>query len=357
MSDRDWRVRLVRRLWRRRSWKARAARAALLPFSTVYGVLVTLRALPYRLGIGSARRLPLPAIAVGNLSVGGTGKTPLTAWIAAECRGAGRRPGILLRGYGRDEVLLHRHLVPEAIVVANPDRAAGAALAKMQGANVLVLDDAYQVLDTARDLNIALLAAEQARVSPWLLPAGPWREGWGALRRADLLIVTRKRADAETAQALCHRLQARWPHKTVAIVRLGLAGLVGMQSGTPASLASLRGQRVVVAAAIADPESFAVQVRAAGATIQLVAFQDHHEYTATDVVRLVQVAAEADYLVVTEKDAVKLRELWPEGPGPEPLVAILELTWERNREAVTAAIARVLGIPLRPSSSHATHET
>lgn len=357
MSDRDWRVRLVRRLWRRRSWKARAARTALLPLSALYGLGVTLRAMPYRLGIARERPLPLPAIAVGNLSVGGTGKTPLTAWIAAECRVAGRRPGILLRGYGRDEVMLHRHLVPEAVVVANPDRAAGAALARMQGANVLVLDDAFQVLDTARDLNITLLAAEQARVSPWLLPAGPWREGWGALRRADLLIVTRKRADAATANALAERLQARWPHKSVAVVRLGLTGLVGMRSGSAMAVDALRGRRVVVAAAIADPESVAVQVRAAGATVQLVAFQDHHEYTAMDVVRLVQAAAEADYLVVTEKDAVKLRALWPEGPGAEPLVATLELTWERNRGVVAAAIARVLAIPVRPTSSTTSHET
>ena len=356
MSDRDWRVRLVRRLWRRRSWKARAARTALLPFSALYGTVVALRALPYRLGIAGQRRLTLPAIAVGNLSVGGTGKTPLTAWIAAECRSAGRRPGILLRGYGRDEVLLHRHLVPEAVVVANPDRAAGAALARMQGANVLVLDDAFQVLDTARDLNIALLAAEQARVSPWVLPAGPWREGWGALRRADLLIVTRKRAEAETARTLADRLQARWPLKSVAVVRLGLAGLVGMRSGTPALVETLRGRRVVVAAAIADPESFAVQVRATGATVQLVAFQDHHEYGTRDVDRLVQGARAADYLVVTEKDAVKLRALWPDDQ-PEPLVATLELTWERNREAVAAAIARVLAIPVRPTSSTTTHET
>lgn len=356
MSDRNWRVRLVRRLWRRRSWKARAARAALLPFSALYGTVVTLRALPYRLGIAGQRRLALPAIAVGNLSVGGTGKTPLTAWIAAECRGAGRRPGILLRGYGRDEVLLHRHLVPEAVVVANPDRAAGAALARMQGANVLVLDDAFQVLDTARDLNIALLAAEQARVSPWVLPAGPWREGWGALRRADLLIVTRKRAEAETARALADRLQARWPMKSVAVVRLGLAGFVGLRSATPSPVDTLQGRRVVVAAAIADPESFAVQVRATGATVQLVAFQDHHEYGVRDVDRLVQSARAADYLVVTEKDAVKLRALWPDDQ-PEPLVATLELTWERNREAVAAAIARVLAIPVRPTSSTTTHET
>lgn len=356
MSDREWRARLVRRLWRRRSWKARAARAMLLPFSALYGAAVTLRAVPYRLRIAQPRRLPLPAIAVGNLSVGGTGKTPLVAWIAAECRRTGRRPGILLRGYGRDEVLLHGQLTPDAVVVANPDRVAGAEVARAHGADVLVLDDAFQVLDTARDLNIALLAAEQAGESPWMLPAGPWREGCGALGRADLLIVTRKRADGETAGALADRLRARWPDTPVAAVRLGLAGLVGLRSGTSAPLDVLRGRRVVAAAAIADPESFAVQVRAAGATVQLTAFQDHHEFSAADVARLVQGAAAADYLVVTEKDAVKLRALWPDG-RPEPLVVRLELTWERNREAVDAAIARVLAIPVHPASSLATHET
>ena len=354
MSDPDRQARFVRRLWHRRSWKARAARAALLPLSALYGAVVTLRALPYRLGIVRPRPLPLPAIAVGNLSVGGTGKTPLVAWIAGECRRAGRRPGILLRGYGRDEVLLHGRLTPDAVVIANADRVAGAAQALAQGADVLVLDDAFQVLDTARDLNIALLAAEQASGSPWMLPAGPWREGWGALGRADLCIVTRKRAEAEGG--LEARLRARWPEKPVAVGRLGLAELVGLRSGTTAPLDLLRGRRVVVAAAIADPESFAVQVRAAGATVQLVAFQDHYEYGPADVARLVQRAAAADYLVVTEKDAVKLRTLWLD-TAPEPLVARLELTWEGNREAVAAAIARVLAVPIPKVSSPATHET
>jgi tetraacyldisaccharide 4'-kinase len=347
---------LVRRLWRRRSWKARAARTALLPFSALYGVAVTLRVVPYRLGLATPRALPLPAVAVGNLSVGGTGKTPLASWIAATCSRAGRRPGILLRGYGRDEVLVHRQLVPDAVVVANPDRVAGGRLARAQGASVLVLDDAFQVLDTFRDLNIAVLAAEQAHVSPWLLPAGPWREGWGALARADLLIVTRRRAEATVAQAIADRLTARWPETPVAIGRLDVGALIGMRSGERHPLATLRGQRVLVAAAIADPESLAVQIRAMGATVQLAAFQDHHEYDPADVAWLVRGAVSDGYLVVTEKDAVKLRELWP-ADQPEPFVAALEWTWERNETAVTDAIARVLAVPVRSTSSFITHET
>ena len=344
----DWRVRLVRRLWRRRSWKARVVRAVLLPPSAVYTGVVSLRAAVYRLGLARAHALPLPTVAVGNLSVGGTGKTPLAAWIAAYCVQAGRRPGILLRGYGRDEVLVHQRLVPGAIVVADPDRSAGGAAARRQGADVLVLDDAFQLLSARRDLNIAVLAVEQERLSPWTLPAGPWREPRGALGRADILVVTRKRADADAARALADRLAARWPAATVAQARLALRDLVGLRSGARMSLDGLRGQQVFAAAAIADPESFAVQVRASGATVQLTAYQDHHEYDAADVQRLVRLAAGGGYLVVTEKDAVKLRDVWP-AQGPEPLVAELEWTWERNGEAVVQALDRVLAAPVQAS--------
>jgi tetraacyldisaccharide 4'-kinase len=346
-----WKVRLVRRLWRRRSWKARAARASLLPFSGIYATVVAVRAVAYRLGMAPERRLPLPSIAVGNLSVGGTGKTPLAAWIAAHCVARGRRPGVLLRGYGRDEVLVHRRLVPEAVLVANRDRVAGATEARSRGADVLVLDDAFQLLSVQRDLNIVVLSAEQERLSPWTLPAGPWRELRGALRRAEVVVVTRKRADADTARALAERLAVRWPRATVAIAALGLRELVGMRSGARHALDDLRGRQVFAAAAIADPESFAVQVRASGATVQLAAYQDHHEYDAGDVRRLVRLAAGAGYLVVTEKDAVKLRGLWP-ADGPEPLVAQLEWQWERNGGAVVQALDRVLAAPVHERRHH-----
>jgi tetraacyldisaccharide 4'-kinase len=347
MMTGDRSARLVRKVWRRRSWRARAARAVLLPFSGLYAGVVAVRAAAYRAGVARARPLPLPAIAVGNLSVGGTGKTPLAAWIAAYCVRAGRRPGILLRGYGRDEVLVHERLVPEAIVVANRDRQAGGAAAQSRGADVLVLDDAFQLLAVRPDLNIVVLAAEQERLARWTLPAGPWREPREALGRADILVVTRKRAEAESADALAGRLAARWRAATVAQARLVVRSLVGMRTGARVSLDGLRGRQVHAAAAIADPESFAVQIRASGATVQLAAYQDHHEYDAADVRRLMRLAATAGYLVVTEKDAVKLRALWP-AEGPEPFVAELEWMWERNEGAVVAALNRVLAVPGHP---------
>jgi tetraacyldisaccharide 4'-kinase len=243
-----------------------------------------------------AVRLPLPTIAVGNLSVGGTGKTPLAAWIAAYCVARGRTPGILLRGYGGDEPLVHRRLVPRAVVVANPDRVAGAVAARAQGAQVLVLDDAYQLLGVGRDLNIAVVSAESAAGSPWPLPAGPWREGRDALGRADLMVVTRKWASAETAGALADRLGRGRKGVPVCTAWLAVSHLEGMRSGGRQELAVLAGRRVVAAAGIADPESFAQQLGTAGASVQLVAYQDHHAYRPADLERLVQAAAGGDYV-------------------------------------------------------------
>jgi tetraacyldisaccharide 4'-kinase len=336
----------VRWLWAGDAGAVAAARVALAPAALAYSAVVRLRAAAYRRGLLRARRLPLPTVAVGNLSVGGTGKTPLAAWVARHYVERGRTPGILLRGYGGDEPLVHRRLVPAAVVVADPDRVAGAARARAAGADVLVLDDAFQLLAVARDLNIAVVSAESVGRSPWPLPAGPWREGWGALARADMIVVTRKRAPPEAADALARRLQARYSGAPVPVAHLALGPLQGMQSGTPYELGVLARCRVFAAAGIADPDSFGAQLAAAGAIVQLQAYQDHHAYSAADLARLVRGSAEADYVVVTEKDAVKLRGRWP-GGVPEPLVAGLAVRWERHAGALERALDRVVAHPRR----------
>ena len=338
--------RIVRWLWGS-SVGARVARMPLLPLAGLYWGVMQVRTLRRR---SPPTRLPLPTIAVGNLSVGGTGKTPLSAWIAAYCAVRGCRPAILMRGYGGDEPLVHRRLVPRAIVVANPDRVAGAETARSQGAEVCVLDDAFQLLDVARDLNIAVMSAESASESPWPLPAGPWRERWDALDRADVIVVTRKAASADVAGDLADRLERTWSrHQSraalVCTACLAISHLEGMCSGTRprGGLEALAGRRVVAAAGIADPEVFAAQLRAAGARVQLVAYQDHHAYSREDLERLVRAATGGDYVVVTEKDAVKLRERWPRN-APEPLVAALAVRLERNGRALTEALDAVLRV-------------
>ncbi len=339
MKLEGWRHRLAGWLWTSRSPLAQLVRATLLPAALLFRAATVLRSTAYRRGWLVARPLPLPAVAVGNLSVGGTGKTPLASWIAAFYARHGRRPAILLRGYGRDEVLLHGARVPGAVVVPDPDRLAGAERAQAAGADVLVLDDAFQHLEAARDLDIAVISAESLRAAPWPLPAGPWREGRSALARADWIVVTRKQADAHVAAGLAADLERAWPTIPVSVARLGLDHLSGLRTGQRYPPGVLGGKRVLAAAGIADPESYAAQLRDAGASVQLVAYQDHHPYGPRDLERLVRAAGggEVDYVVITEKDAVKLRDRWP-ADVREPLVAVLELTWERNGDAIERAL-------------------
>jgi tetraacyldisaccharide 4'-kinase len=340
MGRRGDRHRLIRWLWTSRGLGARTARLPLIPFSGVWRAGIGARNFAFDRGWIPVRDLPLPAVAVGNLTVGGSGKTPIASWIAARYAALGIRPGILLRGYGRDEVLVHQHQVPGARVVADPDRVAAAQRALAQGAEVLVLDDAFQRRDVWRDYNIAVVSAETSRAVRWSLPAGPWREGLGALGRADALIISRKRADAASAFQLAADLAPRM-RGPVGIVHLGVSRYEGLLSGTVHDAGELNRKRVVAASAIADPDAFVAQTKATGAQVQVATWRDHHDFRDEDVAWLAKAARKADYLVVTRKDAVKLRDRWP-ASVPEPLVAVLDLVWEDGETAITAGLDAIV---------------
>lgn len=340
MSRRGDGHRAIRWLWTSRRPDARLARLALLPVSALWRAAMGSRRLAYERGWMPVHDLPLPSVAVGNLTVGGSGKTPIAIWVARHYVQRGLKPGILLRGYGNDETLVHAHSVPEAVVVADPDRVAGADRALAGGAQVLVLDDAYQRLDVHRDLNILVMSAETTRAVRWPLPAGPWREGWEALDRADAVVVTRKRATSEAAQALARQLEAhvRGP---IAVAHLGIGTLEGLVSGRRRPAADLAGKRVVAASGIADPDAFVAQTKATGAAVQVATWKDHHEYRPEDVAWLAHAARRADHVVITQKDAVKLRDRWP-AAAPEPLVALLDLSWEQGGDRIAAVLDAVV---------------
>jgi tetraacyldisaccharide 4'-kinase len=307
---------------------------------------MSLRTAAYRAGWLASHDLPLPSVSVGNLSVGGSGKTPIAGWVAQHYLDRGFRPGILLRGVGGDEALVHQAAVPGAIVVANPDRVAGAHAAMAQGAQILVLDDAYQRLDVRRDLNVCLVSAETSRAVRWRLPAGPWREGWQALDRATGLIITRKRADSDTAAVLAERLRPNVAGP-VAIVRLDLSVLRGLQSGREFPVTLLQGKRVVAACAIADPDAFVTQLKRTGAQVQVATWKDHHTFRDSDVAWLAHASRRSDHVVITAKDAVKLRDRWP-ASVPEPLVAMLSITFEAGEPELRHALDLLLPAAVHP---------
>lgn len=329
-------------LWSATSAAARLARGSLLPAAVAYAACARARAHAYQRGLLRSRGVSVPTIAVGNLSVGGTGKTPVASWIAARCVGLGLVPGIVLRGVGGDEAEVHRERVPGAIVVEGRDRPRAARRAAHLGAQAMVLDDGFQRLDVRRDLNVLLVSAESSEAAPWTLPAGPWREPWSAARRADIVVVTRKRSGSQAAKQLASRFASSGvPSHHLAVAHLDLAGLTELAGDRRLDLACLRGARVLAVCAVADPGSFTHQLMLLGAAVRLATWPDHHAYTSADVRRLLSAAADVDYVVMTHKDAVKLRRLWP-ASAPTALVAHLELEWELGGDLVFGWISDLL---------------
>lgn len=332
--------RLLRWLWTSRRPEARLARLALLPASAIYRGVTGARAVGYRRGWLTVRDLPVPSVSIGNLTLGGSGKSAIAAWVARYYAERGLRPALLLPGGSSADLLVQRRAVPTAVVLADRDAVAAAEQAVAQGAQVVVLDDAYQRLDLHRDLNLAVVAAETARAVRWVLPAGPWRERWAALARADAVIVTRKRAPLEAAQALAEEIERTVPGP-VALAYLGLRHVEGLVSGARQPASVLAGKRVVAASGLADPDAFVAQTKATGAAVQVATWKDQPNYRDEDVAWLAHAARRADHVVITEKDAVKLRDRWP-NRVPEPLVAVLELAWEGRGDLIAAALDAVV---------------
>jgi tetraacyldisaccharide 4'-kinase len=303
---------VVDRIWHGTDPVSRLARLALAPAAGLYRGIVAARGALYDLGVLPARRTVLPALSVGNLSVGGTGKTPVSAYIAARLRDRGGHPAIVLRCYGGDEPLVHATLNPDIPVVVSADRVAGVAKARVLGADVAVLDDAFQHRRADRWGDVVLVSADSWSAKQRLLPAGPWREPVRGLRRAALTIVTRKAASSEDARDVVAALRATVPSLATAIVWLSPGRLRDARGPEARPLADIDGKRIHVIAAIGDPVAFVRQLEMAGATtVTMSLFPDHYDFTANDASRIALETGGAEFVVCTLKDAVKLAPHWP----------------------------------------------
>ena len=306
----------MERRWESTSILSKALRVALAPASWLYSGVVGLKNAAYDRGWIASHALGLPTVSVGNLTVGGTGKTPMASWLAGQLVVVGAKPAILLRGYGGDEARVHRALVPGAIVVAGADRVKSANRARAEGATVLVLDDAFQHRRARRDFDVVLLSADRHR-RVRLLPAGPWREPERSLRRATHIVVTRKRTPPLHAKEVAEYASRMAPAAAVSIVHLDVDALVRWGSADRTPLHALAGKTVLAVSAIGDPRAFEAQLRAAGARVAPRTFPDHHAFSRDDMRALAHDATGADFAVCTLKDAVKLGPLWP--PSALPL--------------------------------------
>jgi tetraacyldisaccharide 4'-kinase len=334
-------TRRLERVWWGTGLGSRAARAALAPASLLYRVGSGIHGALYRLGVRRAHSLALPAISVGNLTVGGTGKTPVAAWIALTLLRREAHPAIVMRGYGDDEPRVHERLNPQVPVVVSPDRVRGVERAATLGADVVVLDDAFQHRRAARNADLVLLSADRWLPTPRLLPAGPWREPLSAVRRASMVLITRKAASRAAAAAAADTMRHRFPGIAVGVAALALQELRSATGESTMPLEALAGSRALAIVGIGDPSAFLRQLSATDATVRAAVFPDHHAYTHAEVVRLAAMMAAGEIAVCTLKDAVKLAPHWPREAPPLWYVS-QSVIIEEGREALDALVARVL---------------
>lgn len=299
-------------------------RFLLLIFSIPYGLVLQLRVLAYAWGLFQSYRLSKPVISVGNITVGGTGKTPMVALLASYCISRGKRVAVLSRGYGGslhgeirlvsdgrkifltpgeagDEPFMLATRIPGLMVVIGPDRYKAGLFAQEQlDPDIFILDDGFQHLRLNRDLNILLLNRAKPFGNGCVLPAGLLREYRSAAKRADLVIYTRC-GNEEPYNHFPGIPFCRATHKIAEAIPLG--------SNSLAPLSRLESLRGMAFAGIAEPASFFTMLEEAGLKIsEKMAFPDHCRYGEKEISEIVlqKKSVGADYLITTEKDAVKL---------------------------------------------------
>jgi tetraacyldisaccharide 4'-kinase len=292
-----------------RLWYGNGGGGALLqPLAWLYGSAMAFRRNAYARGWFASHRIACPVIVVGNLTVGGTGKTPLTVWLAISLRERGFKAGIVSRGYGRSEtaprsvepeddwrivgdepLLLRRHSGCPTVVGA--DRVAAAQKLAEQGVDVILADDGLQHLRLARDFELVVVDGARGFGNERLLPAGPLREGTSRLANADAIVVTGKPEHASLAAL-----------PPVFEMSLQIANAIPLNGDAVQPLDRFRGELVHAVAGIGNPARFFRELRRHGIEPIEHPFPDHHPFTAADL----------DFgdrlpVLMTEKDAVKCR--------------------------------------------------
>ena len=316
-----------------RNWLRRGPLAcALWPLSLVFRLLSRLRVALFRAGVLKSSRLPVPVVVVGNIYIGGTGKTPLTIWLVQALQAAGMRPGVISRGFGSagegarevsaastpaqvgDEPLLIRQRTGAPVMVGRDRAATGRALlAAHPEVDILLTDDGLQHYKLQRDVEIILFDG-RGTGNGWLLPAGPLREP--VSRRRDFTVINTPQLTEALARRVGASIEPYSQPGQTAVGRLAgawqmtLAGDIAeqlrdrTQRRSLADIAAQPGLRIVAAAGIGNPSRFFGMLKAAGLHITELPLPDHHDFQDRPFAAL-----DADLILMTEKDAVKCAQI------------------------------------------------
>ncbi|WP_395142443.1 tetraacyldisaccharide 4'-kinase [Armatimonas sp.] len=326
-----------------KSLRGALLRLAMTPLSVLHFVGLELYLLPYRLGIRKRNKLPVPVIAIGNLSSGGTGKTPMAALVGRLLREQGLRVVLLSRGHGGshekedgakivsrgdgqlllsadvagDEPTLLAQLLPDVPVIVGRDRRVSGRLACAEFApDVILLDDALQFWQLHRDLDIVLLDARRPFDNGWMLPRGLLREPPFHLARAGIVVLTRAdRVSSEQLERAKRAVQRFAPRAALFTATHEPTGWVGLD-GAQKTLEALTAESAIAFSGIADGQAFRSTLEALKLSLKkFCEFGDHHTYNKEETLALIAQAPQGLF-VTTEKDLMRLRALWPaEGPA------------------------------------------
>jgi tetraacyldisaccharide 4'-kinase len=332
----------------------RLARVILWPLSLLYGVAVLARVRAYACGQLKPNRLRAAVVSVGNLTVGGVGKTPMVLWLAEKFIAQGRRVAILTRGYRgsdgtSDEVeLLRSRLKERAVVAVGADRfVIGSELEARRAVDIFILDDGFQHLQLARDVDILLMDSSRSLTGESLLPAGLLREPISAMGRADALVFTR----AETQQGIAAAVSQlnSYPVFTAATRLLGFRRL-GSSDAALLTAEQIGAGPFFAFCGLGNPQQFFRDLETWKSSVNGQSiFPDHHKYSAADAAKLERAAeaANARALITTEKDAKNLAGVTLQGYPVFVAVIDIEVSQEEDfLSLIHSKIARRVGSPL-----------
>jgi tetraacyldisaccharide 4'-kinase len=355
--------RIAARAWNDRGPWGTALRLGLAPPAVAYGVAVRSRNFLYDHRWLKAERAAAAVVSVGNLTVGGTGKTPVVIWLAGELEGRGFKVAVLSRGYGRrgrgvrvvgeggrcllnveeagDEPMLLARRVNGTVIVGE-SRAVAAEAATTRGANLLLLDDGFQHRALARDFDLLLLDRDRQLANGWTLPAGPLREPSSGARRADALALVERATGPLGVRKDSASVSAIPSGKPSFQMTIRPQVLVFPDGGVwrEEPLRNLAGQRLLAVSGIAGAESFYAMLHGwEGRMVGTLEFGDHHRYDRVDWRTIVTAARGADLIVTTEKDLVKLEQF----PFSHGSIAALRLGVEvDNAEGLLGAVSAAI---------------
>jgi tetraacyldisaccharide 4'-kinase len=308
--------------WLTRRWYGRGPIWLLIPFNWLFVALTSVRRGLYRIGILLPASLPIPVVVVGNLNVGGSGKTPCTLWLGEKLQAMGYKPGIITRGYGGNSKRWPRRVGAdsdpgevgdEAVllakrcglpVVAGPDRIAAASMLIEQQVNLILSDDGLQHYRLPRVAEVVMLDGGRGLGNGWRLPAGPLRESARRLQHADFVVV--KAGETMSAAVKADAM----------VMHLEIADAVSLSTGKHRPLSEFTGHQVHAVAGIADPCQFFAALEAHGLQVDGRALPDHAIPGMRDLV-----FDDDQAVLMTEKDAVKCRNLHLENHWYVPAIA------------------------------------